>query len=598
MTGTRAVLLLLSLALPLIPGGPPRASGQAPPRPAVPIGARIDNLTFTDVRYLRRSLDDFRDRKAVVLVFTTSGCPLVPKYLAVLAALEPAYRARGVQFLAVNVGPEDSVLDTAAQAVELNVPFPAVKDFDARCADALGVTHTPEVAVLDGERRLRYRGRIDDQYRPGGARPAPGRHDLKEALDELLAGKEVSVPLTVVDGCEITRPALDRPEKPVTFADDVAPILAKHCQECHRAGAEAPFALGTYEEARARGAMIARVVREGRMPPWFAAPGHGPFANQRGLSPRERDRVLLWVQEGMAAGDPARLPPPPPRKEGRWQIGGEPDLVLSTASYELPASGDVPYRYTVLSHYFAEDTWVRGVQILPENPRLVHHANLAHVSLGEGFKEANFITGVVPGGEPMLLDDGVAFRIPKGSVLALQIHFVTGGQPEKCKVSVGLRYARGKVQKRLRHVLLVDTAYRIPPGDPAFAVRASRVLPCDAIGVGLFAHMHLRGKAMTFRAHLPDGKVETLLTIPNYRFDWQLAYHWQPGQKRLPRGTRLEAVALYDNSPFNPFNPDPRAEVRDGPQTYQEMMNGFVFYLDADEKLNLDIDPRTGQARP
>jgi hypothetical protein len=332
------------------------------------------------------------------------------------------------------------------------------------------------------------------------------------------------------------------------------------------------------------------------MPPWFAAPGHGPFINKRGLTSAERERVVQWVEGGMPSGDLSKAPAPPAAKTSTWRIA-EPDLVLTTRAYELPATGDIPYQYAVLSHYFTEDTWVQGVEILPEDRKLVHHANLVHVSLGEGFKEGNFITGVVPGGEPLNLDEGVAYRIPKGSVLALQIHFVSTGKPRTCKVSIGLRFARGTVRQQVRHMLLVDTKYRIPPGDPAFPVTVSRTLEHDAVGIGLFTHMHLRGKAMTFRAHLPDGRTQTLLTVPNYRFDWQIAYRWEPGKMRLPKGTRLEATALYDNSAFNPFNPDPTATVRDGPQTYNEMMNGFVFYLDETERLNLEVDGKTGRVK-
>ncbi len=237
------------------------------------------------------------------------------------------------------------------------------------------------------------------------------------------------------------------------------------------------------------------------------------------------------------------------------------------------------------------------MQILPDVPRAVHHANLAYVKIGESFKESNFITGVVPGGEPMTLDAGVAFRIPKGSLLALQIHYVTTGKPEKVTVSVGLKFAGGKVNQQLRHMLFVDTRYAIPPGAPAFPVRVERTLDHDAIGIGLFSHMHVRGKAMSFTAHTPDGKTEPLLVIPNFNFEWQIPYRWQPGKKLLPKGTRLECVALYDNSRFNPYNPDPAKTVRDGPQTYQEMMNGFLFYIAADEKLNLDIDAKTGQVQ-
>src|SRR5262249_31578701 len=158
--------------------------------------------------------------------------------------MEREYRAKGVQFVAVNVGPDDTIIDMAAQAVEHGVAFPFVKDFDGRVADALGAGKTPEVVVLDGERRIRYRGRIDDQFRPTGSLPEPTRRHLKEALDQLLAGKDVLAPETTVDGCPITKPDRTKPDRPVTYAEQVGPILVKHCGDCHRPGAEAPFSLG------------------------------------------------------------------------------------------------------------------------------------------------------------------------------------------------------------------------------------------------------------------------------------------------------------------------------------------------------------------
>ena len=585
--------LLPALALLLAPA----LAAGAEPKP-VPVGAKIDNLRFKDTRYLVRSLDDFPKAKGFVLVFTDTSCPLVPRYFPTLAKLEKEYRGKGVQFLAVNASADDTVVEIAAQAVEHGVEFPFVKDVDGKCVAALGAERTPEVAVLDAERRLRYRGRIDDQYRPGGSRPAPTRHDLKEALDAVLAGKEVAVPTTAVDGCRITRKEFRHDGPAVTFATDVAPLLFKHCAGCHRPDGPAPFSLLTYEDARKRGRAVAEAVADGQMPPWYAAPRHGTFTNRRGLSPAERDTIARWVQTGMARGDAAKLPKAPADgpKRGGWQIG-EPDLVLSTDVQELPAEGDVPYRYVVLPYVFLAETWVQGVQILPDNPKVVHHCNMAYVAVGEKFDTSHFVTGLVPGADAMRLKDGIAYRLPRASMLALQIHFVTTGKPEKCRIRVGIKYASGTVRKRLRHVLLDGGRFSIPPQAPAHPIRATHVLDCDAVGVGLFSHMHLRGKAMTFRAQPPGKEAQTLLVIPNFSFDWQTPYVWEFGKVKFPKGTKLECVGLYDNSAFNPFNPAPNETVRSGPMTYHEMLNGFVFYVDAGEDLNLDIDPKTGRPK-
>ncbi len=560
---------------------------------AVPVGTRVPNLTFKDIRYLNRSLDDFPKAKAFALVFVDVGCPLAQRYLPTLQQLDADYRDKGVVVLAVNSVP-DSIPATAAMAVRHGCSFPFVKDLDAACARALGVTRTPECAVLDAGRTLRYRGRIDDQYRPTGARSAPTTHELRDALDAVLAGKDVAVTATPVDGCPITRP--EPPEKKgVTFAKDVAPILKAHCQECHRPGTVAPFALQTYEQVKSRGKAILDVVTDGRMPPWHAAPEYAEFVNRRGLSADERDTLFAWLRSpDRPRGDAAAPEPLPPA--GEWRIG-MPDLVLTAAKHTLPAAGDVEYQYAVLPTVFWSDTWVQAIEIKPDNPRVLHHCNMAYIKPGEQFSVNNFVTGQVPGGVPMTLDHGVAFKIPAGSLLLLQIHYVTTGKPEACAISVGLKYACETVDKQMHLLYLATNRFAIPPFAPAHPVSVTRELPCDAVGVGLFAHMHLRGKDMTFRAKYPNGGDETLLLIANYSFDWQQPYRWAFGARRLPKGTRVECLAHYDNSPFNPFNPDPTATVKDGPQTYHEMMNGFLFYVDANEKLGLTIDEKTGRVK-
>src|SRR5437660_3028160 len=188
------------------------------------IGDQIANLNFKDIHYLPRSLDDFQKKKAIVLVFTTTTCPLAQRYLPTLRQLDRDYRGKAVQCVAINVGAADSILAIAAHAVRHDMDFPFVKDQSGDCVRAVGVRRTPEVVVLDDQRRLCYRGRIDDQYRLGGVRPAATSHDLKEAIDAVLAGRKVTRPETVVDGCPIT---FAKPRKPrdTTYAEHVAPIL-------------------------------------------------------------------------------------------------------------------------------------------------------------------------------------------------------------------------------------------------------------------------------------------------------------------------------------------------------------------------------------
>lgn len=563
------------------------------------LGAAAPRFTFTDTRWLERELADFGPREAYVVVFTTLGCPVAKRVMPRVAALERAYRARGVQFLAIDVGADDSLVEVAARAVEQGVEFPVARDYSGDALRALTPERTPEVVVLDRARVLRYRGRFDAEERVSGTSPVPAeaplRADLREALDDVLAGRGVRVSATIVDGCRITPPAAVEPgPTPPTWVE-VGPVLVRHCGACHVAGGSAPFPLGTWSEARPHAAMIAEVVDQRRMPPWFASRAHGEFANARGLSDDERARILRWAAAGAPEGDPARTPTPPAPIADGWRIG-EPDLVLTApVAQEIPATGRVPYRYVILPRLFTHDTWVQSVEIRPGNAQVVHHANLGYWSLGSGWDDSNFITGHVPGGDPMVLGAGVALRIPAGSLLGLQIHYVPTGTATEDRTSVGLRFPREVVQQALRFHAIANTRFEIPPEAPAHLVQASRRFDVDAVGIGMFVHMHLRGRDMDYVAHYPDGRDETLLLVPNYSFDWQTAYVWQPGAQVFPAGTRVECRAHFDNSRFNPFNPDPARAVCFGQETTDEMMYGFLFYVARDERLGLRIDAGNGR---
>lgn len=593
-------LVIFSCLLPfftsLIVAGP-GGEGAAP----VAIGAQIGELSFKDIRYLPRSLADFKGAKAYALCFVTNDCPVAQRYLPTLQKLHEEYKGQGVQFVLINVGAEDTIRGIAKHALDHGLTMPVVKDFTGTCVNAVGVTRTPEVVVLDAEKKLRYRGRIDDKFRLGGERIEASSDDLKNAIVEVLGKRPVRVAETPVDGCVITIPRVAEPATPITYAEHIGPLLRKHCAECHRPETAAPFSLLTYEQTVARAKMIAEVTHEERMPPWYASEETGKWANKRGLTDSERLMVQQWVKYGAARGDLSKLAAVPAElanPKSKWIIGGEPDLILTTPTQELPADGVVDYKYVMLPYVFTEDTWIQNLQILPDNPRTVHHANLAYMVVGEGFKMQNFITGYVPGGEPMRLYDGTAFKIPAKALVIIQIHYVTTGKPEKCQIKVGIRYAKEVVQKQLRFHLLADYRFAIPPGDPAHKVEARRTLDRDVTGIALFSHMHFRGKDMTFKATKPgESEATTLLTVPNFSFDWQMPYRFPEGEMRLPKGTKLECIAHYDNSAFNPYNPDPKATVRDGQQTYQEMMNGFFFYVASDEKLGIEVDAKTGKVK-
>jgi hypothetical protein len=574
-----------------------RCMAEDAKRSPVLLGSHVENLEFKDIRSVSRNLTDLGEHKAYVFAFVTTQCPLVKKTLPKLKELHSKLRTQDVLFVCVNVGVEDSIRDVAAQALDYDLPFIFVKDYDLSVANALGATRTPEFVLLDQEHHIRYRGRFDDQHRIGGTRPTPSRADLPIAIEEVLSGKQVSISETTVDGCSITPSNPVRIDKPLTFYRDVASIVYEHCTTCHRPNTAAPFSLIRPEDLASNAEMIREVIRDETMPPWYANKKHGEFQNDRSLSESEKRTILTWLDSERIAGEPTDAPALPEVPDSKWRIG-EPDLVVTMLEqHTVPATGFVPYKYVILPHVFFSETWVEAFEIRPENPTVVHHCNMAYAT-SAGASDETFITGYVPGGQPMDLgkfDNGVAYRIPSGSALGLQIHYTTIGKEQKCRIQVGLRFPKGPIRKQLHHFVLDPRGWKIPPNDPAFKIRSSHQLKHNADLLGLFTHMHVRGRDMTFFANTADGKQECLLQIPNYNFEWQLGYELRPKSKILPKGTTIEAIAHFDNSKFNPYNPDPEKTVEYGPQTVDEMFNGFVFYVDNDEELEIRVDPKTGR---
>ena len=583
-------------AIPDLPE--PRLSPRAI-RSEVELGSVVSDLEFLDRNHLPRRLSELGEASAIVVVFTTRECPLAHRYLPRLAEMERTYRDRGVRFLAVNVGP-DSVLEMAAQGLEHDVDFPFGKDMDGTVAEAFGVSRTPEVAVLDPGRRLVYRGRIDDQYRLGGVRPSPSREDLVRALEDVLAGREPEVAETSVEGCLITvSDVLPAPE--LTWTEHIRPLVRERCATCHRPGDLAPFNLWRYGDVERRAAMVAEVVSQGRMPPWFASPQHGDFDNVGLLSDTERGALLGWLAAGAPRGDGEPDGPPPDAHD--WYIG-EPDLVLDVPPTDLPADGYVEYVYQLIEPRFAHDTWVEALEVLPSESGVQHHVQVMFVRDGVDTSSAEvwipaarYLGVYVPGRRFDEFEPGTALVIPKHSRLAVQIHYVTKGRAVTDRPRIGLRFPRVPVEHRVAQYGLQDYDFVIPPHAPSHVVESVTVLkrpkPLDALW--LFPHMHLRGKSFEIFATYPDGEEEKLLEVPAWNFDWQFAYTWPPGTRRFPEGTSFRYRARLDNSSFNPYNPDPDRPVPFGQRTEDEMVAFWLAYTNPNEELHVPVDPETGE---
>lgn len=364
----------------------------------------------------------------------------------------------------------------------------------------------------------------------------------------------------------------------VTYAADVARIVQDRCQTCHRPGQVAPFALTTYDDAVAHASMIAEVVENRRMPPWHADPKVGHFQNDRSLSARERATLLAWVEQGTPLGDPGALPPPRQFSDG-WNIG-TPDVVLTMAEpYKVVAEGVLNYQRFRVETGFSEDRWIQAAEARPGNRAVVHHICVFLADdrpKGDRMSdERRELVCYAPGDLPSVFPPGTAKQIPARGSLVIEVHYTPIGTVQTDQSSVGLVFARTPVSRRAFTKGISQKNFAIPPGATGYAVRSTYTFANDARLLSLMPHMHLRGHDFRYTATYPDGRTESLLWVPAYDFGWQSVYRLvEP--RPMPRGTRIDCLAHYDNSASNPANPDPSITVRWGEQTFDEMMIGFI----------------------
>lgn len=393
----------------------------------------------------------------------------------------------------------------------------------------------------------------------------------------------------------------------VTFSKDVAPILQKNCQGCHRPGEAAPMSLRTYQEARPWARAMKQAVLAKKMPPWFADAQYGHFRNDRSLPQKDIDTLVSWVDAGAPEGDPKDLPQPLAFVDG-WNIG-QPDMVLEMPEpFQVPASGTIEYQYVVLPYKFTEDRWVQMAEVRPGNRAVVHHV-IAYIrdgsskwmrdkKPGELFvpeADANgnrpslngdLLSGFAPGLPPSILEPGQGRLIKAGSDIVLQLHYTANGHAGEDRTKVGVIFCKQAPHERVMTLAASNSKFTIPPGDPNYQVDASFELGHDAKLSALLPHMHLRGKDFQYRLVYPSGETETILRVPHYDFGWQLWY--QPvSDIVLPKGTQIAATAHFDNSLNNPHNPDSTKAVTWGDQSWEEMMIGFF-----EVTFPADLDPK------
>ncbi len=583
-------------------------SAQAAEIDAAKLGQKIDSVTLVDRAGKKNSAHDVAGSKATVFIFMSFECPISTSYSSALTEMAKRYGEKGVAFVGLCSSEAETAESVDRQAREFKFGFPVFHDPHGTNAGLFKAEKTPEAFVLDRNLVLRYRGRIDDGF---AARLKKNQqvksHDLERALDEMLAGKAVSQPVTAAIGCPIGVERKIETDGAVTYFRDVAPILQKRCQECHRPGQVGPFSLMTYRQAVNWCDDIKQYTSSHQMPPWKIADGI-QFRNERTMTDKEIGTLAAWVDGGTPEGNPSDAPPPREFVTG-WRLG-KPDLILSAKDdFVLGAGGSDVFRCIVLPTDLPEDKFVVAYEVKPGNPRVVHHTlNFIDTdgegraleksaqarekrtkkpgdydtgpgysfAMGVGFAPRGGMGGWAPGQVPQEMPKGYGFKLPKQADLVVQVHYHRDGRVERDRLQIGLYFAKkSEGMKAYKTGMIAGRFIAIPPNDPHFKVLGSTTVKYDCVLHSIMPHMHLLGKKIKVTMKPPEGKKQTLLEIDSWDYNWQETYFLKR-PLHLDVGTVLALEAVYDNSEDNPNNPsNPPRLVTFGEQTTNEMC--FVF---------------------
>jgi len=525
----------------------------------------IPNFSLLDYRgkhhELRRT-----DGKVAVLFFTGNGCPAARQSVQKLRSIRSKFGSQGVVFWMINSNPQDDRKSIAEEAEEFRVgSVPILKDDFQAVARLLKVQRTCETFAIDtAGMKIFYRGALDE---------------LPDALGAFLAGKRVEVASNPVKGCLITYEKVE----PVSYATQVVPILQAKCVSCHSPGNIGPWSMSSHKKVKGMSAMIQETILAKQMPPWHADPVHGTFSNDRSLTAEETGTLLAWIDQGAKQGeglDPLTNSITP---SGEWALG-KPDFVVSLPdTQKIPATGVLDYRYVDSGFVMPEDAWIRAAVVRPGNRKVVHHV-IARIKYPSGAKgapdEEVFFTSWAPGNTTPEFPRDTGKFIPKGATFNFELHYNTTGKPETDQSELGL-YVMKDVPKVVLETRTTETReLNIPPGEGDARSFCVYHFKRDTLIYDLVPHMHLRGSWFKYEALFPDGKRETLLSVPRYDFNWQTEYRLSE-PRRVPAGTWMLCSGAHDNSKQNPLNPDATRRVKYGLQSHEEMFMGFMNVAEA-----------------
>lgn len=545
---------------------------------------RIGDFSLIDQKGYFHQLSYYDNHKAVALLVQSNGSKATAREIEAFKQAQAKYQGR-IKFFMINPLGKESRDAVQKQVDEYATDLPVLMDDTQLVSEAMGVDKTGEVFLLDpGSTRILYRG--------------PAGKYLERAIEETLAGDRVAKATVRTKGPAVTYPARQvHAKSSISYSKDIAPILAENCARCHRESGIAPFAMNSHLMVKGFAPMIREVVMTKRMPPGQIDPGIGHFKETFTLTPAETRTLIHWIEAGAAKdgdSDPLTQLQWPTTK---WAYG-KPDLIIKVPPQQVPATGVLDYiRVVVPIEGMDRDRYVRASQYVAGDRTVLHHTlnNLippggptdSRSFLGGNDPNEARITAYIPGAQPQMEPANTGGLLKKGSSLALQLHYTTNGKATTDTSEIGLWFYDDDevpTERMSGQCACIFTRgwVPIPPHAADHEMQQTITIAKDAYIYSMLPHMHFRGKRMRFYAEYPDGKQEELLNIARYNYNWQLDY--ELAEPRLvPAGTKIRAIAAFDNSTQNKANPDPARTVPWGQQSWDEMFFGSVTYKFVDQ---------------
>ncbi|GAB5401438.1 MAG: redoxin domain-containing protein [Aureisphaera sp.] len=547
--------------------------------------SRKNDYAFYDAQGGFHRFSRYNDSKAIVLFVQGNGCPIVRNGLTDFHKIVEEFQ-ESFTFFMLNANIQDSQETVQKEAKDYSFTVPVLLDSNQLLTDVLDINTTAEAIVLHPTtREVLYRGPINNRLDFEGQKNAPTVTYLRDALSSIRSNKPITKTFEVTKGCKVTRLSKTQKEDSLTYTQDIAPILQNHCVRCHKDGGIAPWQMKDYPTIVGWSEMIKEVLFSKRMPPWKADPTIGSFTNSFALPDSLARKVVRWIDSGMQQGlgeDPLTQIVP---DTSIWSMG-TPDKIITLKKESIPATGVIPYRYQEFGLDLDSDVWIKGIAMKPGNPKVVHHFVIAEK--GSNKKNPivnrpavpwidNYVAVGTGGDESTLFPEDTGVFLEKDSSLNIQIHYTTTGKPEEDETQIGLYFHETPPTKEFYSIAPYNAEFTILPYSKDTKVVARDTITKDIKIHFLGPHMHYRGKSIKIMAELPSGITQTLVSVPDYNFNWQLIYKLKEPIS-LPKNTVLVVEGTYDNSSQNPLNPDPSQELHYGIQSTDEMLIGFMNY--------------------